>query len=255
MTPIIRYERKNQKVTGLGMMHIGSADYYRRMQQELDTLPYGLFEGVKPPLDEGNILPEKRKHVQEMNELGKAYERIAQALNVTTQKASISYPAAWSNPDIHLDELVNASSSKLMKSLKTVRMVGLFVSVFYEADPGYTTDKLKWAFRNLMGLSAWTSIIPAMGVGADMHKMLLEKRNRLVYAAADGLLDGPGAKEELGIMYGSAHFKGIHRYLRQEGFKEVHREWVPVMDVRSETTLWSLIKEIYFSKDGDDENT
>ncbi len=242
-TPIVQHRRGELIVTSIGTVHIGTSNYYERLQAELDKLPFGFFERVKPLTNEENVPQEKRQYIEGMQRLGELSQRFADYLGIVTQH-QLKYPDNWQNPDITLDELITVAPDKVLKKISGLTDQMDELEEFHETNPEELTALIKGAMKYLSNVPFLRGIVSFLTHGPMYQKIILEKRNQKLFDAMEPELEQPRV-DGFGIIYGAAHLKGIDNFLIHKGFKSEGGVWIPALDLESEISLWHATKTIF----------
>lgn len=231
----------------VGVSHIGSADYYDRIQEVLDDAELVLFEGV-----DGH-----RKEFREMHrhreELGRNHlqAQLARALGLDFQLFALRYDREhFRNSDVssaQLRALFNGEEivpgadldeedmEKLFKQMQTLSLGGRVASSMLtqlEARPEWGRA-MKWSMVMLMG-NLKGDISEYAGIPPDMRQLmhiLIQKRNEVVMEDVRGGLKKLEPGETLAVFYGAAHMADFERrFLDELSARVVETDWLPAFE-------------------------
>ena len=235
-TPVVKYRRGDSAITAIGVIHIGEKRYYHQVQKALDSVSYGFYEGVRPVSDLNSVPESRQKYLAQFTSLGETYRTLAAYLDLVAQKDNLTYADGWRNPDITLDQLIVASPEKVLKKFSRLPESMEKMRLYHEADPLALARVVKGASMFMfkyLGLAITT-------MNWSWNKVILDQRNQTLFEALEPDLE----KEELGIIYGAAHLKGIDRYLRKNGFKQEGAEWLQAWELDQELSFSEALKRI-----------
>jgi hypothetical protein len=234
-TPIVQYRKKGLAITCIGAIHLGNKEYYERLQKELDKFSFGFFEGIKPLTDEKNIPPEKRQYLDGMQKLGEVYRRFADYTGIVTQHG-LKYPDTWKNPDMTLDEFITAASNKTLKKICGLGEGLDKLEKLHESNPEELAAVINGVVRCFYSFPILSAFVSFLTYGPLDQKVILKQRNQMLFDAIDLKLNYSGV-DELGIIYGAGHLKGIDNYLRHKGFKREGELWIPAWNLESKISF------------------
>lgn len=243
-TPILRYKREKSSkktITAIGAIHIAEEAYYKRLQVEIDSHKEGFFEGIKPAINPDSI-PELKKHyVDDIGKLKDIYENFATYIGGVGQKGNLTYPASWSNPDMALDELINAADDKTLDIFTRMKKGSEHMQKLYSVCP----EDVQTICRGLM---KFTFSFPALqelahilinGVDNSFNKLILDERNELLYDAMRPVLNDKSVKD-IALIYGAKHLAGVDNFLFVNGYTLKDTEWVSAWDF-SDVTFGKVV--------------
>ncbi|MBI2076046.1 MAG: hypothetical protein HYT72_02235 [Candidatus Aenigmarchaeota archaeon] len=231
-TPVVGYRRGDAEIVVAGMVHVGLPSYYSRIQAEIDKLPAGFFEGIRPPLDEAAVLPEKRPYIRSLDKLPDIYRTFARYLRMTDQKDSLTYNG-WKNADMTATEFINMAPQRLLRRLQRLERI----RDFEEAHKKHPEELSRFMKGMALFVYRFPFISNALSyaiLGPMNHKLVVTERNRrLFHTMETEAFDVP-----VGVTYGAGHLPGIDRYLRGEGFSRDGDFWVPAWEVDEDKSFW-----------------
>ena len=252
MTP----RRRNDPVVRLvGVTHLGSAEYYGRLQSLLDAEPLVLFEGVGARDKRFMSTREKRYSLQ---------PALAKALGLRFQLASIDYSAdRFVNSDLTMDQLEdvmrrdagkagNAGGKAgggaddlgvgdLMAVMDGSSWAGLlarFGVAFIEASPKLRATVRLVLIETLGAVGGDPS--QSEGMPREMRRLmevLIHERNAAVVADLRRVIDRGRASRRarmpsVAVFYGAGHLPDLERRLRDElGYSAGRDQWFTAFDV------------------------
>lgn len=196
-TTIRNYKRDNKKITLIGVMHIGTTNYYKNIQKELDNTKHNkvLYEGVIG--------------YNKSDFLIKLYNALSDVLGLVFQKKEIKYNKSWIRSDLNIETLISAS-----KKLD-------FNDIENDCDDDFLEELKKFKgsfiFRLIFKTILNTSVILSFFF---RDPVILDLRNyKVILDCINQLKDN----DNICIFYGEAHLKGISSFIKKIGFKEFKR--------------------------------
>ena len=245
-TPIIQHRKSNLSITSLGAIHIGEPHYYDRLQQELDKIPEGFFEGITVVGEETRIPEDKKPYVDDIKKLSDVYKAVANYLGMVTQKDRLKYPGQWENPDMTLDELMLAAPLRVVKSLARVNTTFYRFREEFEAHPEELSKAIRAGFRFMLRFPRLAEYVALLVNGPGYNKVILNQRNQQLFEAMKQKMYEERT-DQLGVIYGAAHLEGIDRFLRYNGFKREGELWIPAWNLDGDLSyfrdIWALSRK------------
>lgn len=240
--PINHYRKRGgQKITTLGAIHLGSPSYYDELQEKINEIDFGFFEGIKKS-EIKEVSAERQKYFESIGKLSQQYENFAKWVGLVTQKDQLKYNN-WVNPDLTMAEFIN-----LMPEKELERFSKIASDTRLEEELGFVyTNHPKELSKVLKDLALFaykhTNLLRFLPVIAvyfkegqlsldpyGANKFILQFRNEHLFEELSKELESP-SQDEIGIIYGAAHLTGIDKYLRKKGFKRDENEkikaWEP----------------------------
>lgn len=224
-TPQIQYRKGEQTITAFGLMHVAMRDYYESIQNAIDIIPRGIFEGVKPLQKLENLTKERRKYVFYLDHLRNNYKLLAEYLDLAAQQDTLIYGDHWVNSDITTEEFINKvpvvflddilSSKQYLESLPAV--FNHNKKIVYEYAKHYLMPSSK--------MEGIINLIKNYKIEREIKQFLVKERNVLLF---DGLTDMLSQQEvsEIGVVYGAGHIGGLNKFLKKNKFKKEGYKWL-----------------------------
>lgn len=227
-----RHPTRDQTVVLYGVVHIAEAEYYARVQQDLDSYTTVLYEGVAPGKDEPTEADKS---------LGDLQKAMGEMLGLTFQKDGINYTRQnLVHADMTMDQLkekMGGGSINPMgqfmdeKQLKTMapflRMAAGFGKMLMQAQPEMR-DRLK---RQMAQQLAGADMQQLGGqMGEKMAQVILIDRNVVCMEVLERQLqtqhDG-----SIAIFYGAAHMPDLEARLEAQGFTLTEKRWMSAWQI------------------------
>lgn len=241
--------REGPTVWLVAVTHLGTPEYYDRLQQFLDASPLVLFEAVRTD-DDGR--PGQREGYSLQSELAKA-------LGLTFQLDAINYDRShFRNSDLHLDQLTrilagvtnaaapgastgtpNAGAVEFGALLQAMTGEGLMgglarVGVGLLRSSPRLQAAMKVAMIEMFSdLPGDLSRIPGLPEGMQqLLRVLIEERNAaVVHDVRDAAGEEP-APASLAVFYGAGHMPDLEARLCKElGYQPVEDRWLKAFEV------------------------
>ncbi|MDR2513101.1 MAG: hypothetical protein LBD01_04850 [Puniceicoccales bacterium] len=259
----IPQDNKHSRVTLISAIHIGSKEYYTKLQHILDSQKLLFFEGVgnhhksrkklsslktlktNKKEEDGNASPVLREEENEEKDL---YTFIATASGLHTQTKCIKYDREhFKNADMSMSQMREILHSErklggkrareatealaLLKEFETALSGSGGLSMFFVRGMLYTM-KDNPALRTLFLFNLATADDeqrpPAFLSGMTrLWHLILHDRNKVAMTFLKKELDSESPAQEIGIFYGAAHMRGMEEILVHEmNYKLVETKWL-----------------------------
>lgn len=213
-----------QQIVLYGVVHIAEAEYYARVQQDLDSYTTVLFEGVAPG---------KEQPTEADQSLGEMQKAMGEMLGLSFQKDGIDYTRKnLVHADMTMDQLKAAlgggsinpmgglmDENQLKNLGPLMKMAAGFAKAMMANNPKMR-DQLKGQMAKQMS-------------GADMSQALGEKMNKaILYDRNDVCLDVLWRQLEaqkdgsIAIFYGAAHMPDLEEKLGKKGWTRSDKRWM-----------------------------
>ena len=222
---LVRYEKGDQVVDLLGMVHVYDQRLYDEANAILKANTYDaiLYEGVKG--EHKNIKPLK---------LGKLYQWLTKASGLALQKLPSTAQrkdSRFIHADIDLSQLSDEQAEQLKKDLNQMRVLEgelEFRKLHGELRKGIKdlqklmelTDDEIGLFLKVLILRMTGEQMEHMISGGNQRKMVLNYRNTVCFNCLKQQLAKKEVKK-VAIIYGSAHMPGLSKHIESLGFKRV----------------------------------
>ncbi len=221
-----RHPTRNQTIVLYGVVHVAEADYYAKVQQDLDSYTTVLYEGVAPG---------KEEPTEADKSLGEMQKVMGELLGLTFQKDGIDYTRAnLVHADMNMDELkermgggtINPMGQfmdeKQMASMAPMmKMIAGVGKMLMQANPRMR-DQLK---RQMAGQLANADMGALGGMGEKMHQVILLDRNAVCMKVLEQQLETQ-QDGSIAIFYGAAHMPDLEQRLAALGFTQAEKRWM-----------------------------
>jgi len=206
-TRTLEFHREgSSKVTLICTSHIGTSRYYENLQNIIDQIPYGLYEGMKYPEDEALEMI--------CATLGYAAELDAKHAGLVHQSGRLKYDeSSWMNSDVAAEEL---SANKLMAMIKTTSDSIKQQELFNRLSQRSPKKAAEYHRKEILWLLDTFLFEPSLL--KEPSNTDEEYRNKLLFANLERLIRSH-AFEEIGVVYGAMHFQDIEPLLEGIGYK------------------------------------
>ena len=228
-----------------GVSHIGSSNYYARLQEELDGVDLVLYEGVNDPVEDGDAKP--LANAAERDDGAQAL--MADMLGLVFQLKHIDYSGDhFEHCDMDMATLMQELSgdngegtqskeafeqmasqmSGEDASLKLLEVLG----VFLKASPQMQSMVKLLLIETLGNLPSDLDSIAGMPPEMmELMTVLLDRRNEVVLERLAKLDKGWGPDKQVAVFYGAAHNVHLEEELRKKGYTQTGELWFPAMGV------------------------
>ncbi len=212
-----------------GVVHVAEADYYARVQRDLDSYTTVLFEGVAPG---------KEAPTEADNSLGDLQMAMGDLLGLTFQKDGIDYTRKnLVHADMNMDQLKEhlgggtispmgqvMSEDQLKKMAPMIKMIAGMGKVFMQGNPRMR-DQLKLQMATQLSQADLSK-----GLGEKMTQVILIERNKVVMEVLERQL---AAQKDgsIAIFYGAAHMPDLEERLAALGFQRTSMRWMSAWKV------------------------
>ena len=225
LTPIILYKRGDSTVKSIATLHVGSAGYYKALQDEIDRTGQGFYEGMEETKGECDLPFLRRllsgpfcKMTEDFN------KKLAEYTGMECQTDALSYPSSWFNVDITVDEMISRLSIKeLLQGLADCAKFRL-----YKRFLRLNQERLSHIFRQF-ARHIYFEGRESSPQGSESENLMVESKNQVLFEALDPMLDR-GDCAELGLVYSTGHMPGIDDFLKARRFVREGERWVPAWE-------------------------
>lgn len=219
-----RHPDKDVEVVLYGVVHIADADYYARVQRDLDSYDVVLYEGVAPG---------KTKPTEADKSLGEMQKVMGEMLGLTFQKDGIDYTRPnLVHADMDMDRLKELMGGKTINPLGQVmsgdqmktmlpmlKMMGKFGAMLMKNNPAMQ-DSLKLKMASQMGNADMSGAL-----GEQATQAILYERNKVVIDKLREQLEVT-THGRIAIFYGAAHNPDLEEHLAGMGFERASKRWM-----------------------------
>lgn len=247
------YISSNSKVTVTlyGVVHVADAEYYKRVQQDLDKYDAVLYEGIKTD----------QKPNPETKGLNAIQKLLGNILGLQFQKDGIDYKRPnLVHADITFEELnksmdgqsitpfgqyLNDDNLKIFTSF--TELAGDLIKSIMDAQPELRSS-LKAQFAQQLNSADVTKIL-----NPKMYQSIVVERNQIVINVLEKQLKECPDKKTYAIFYGAAHMPDFNSRLEKLGYKKTTHRWLTAWHIGegSEENSDSLKEKPKTNKDGD----
>lgn len=249
-----------REIVLVGVTHIGTAGYYRKLQTLLDDSGIVLYEGVD---GDREAFRQMKKEEHELGENSTLQVSLAHALGLTFQLHQIDYNQPhFVNSDVTSQELfrlfrgediVDADAARkdteqLMRNMQAMSAAGqLMVAMLgqLERNPSWSRA-MRWCMVQTLGnirgdISQMAGLPPRL---KDMMTVLIQKRNEVVMEDLEETLRDPEKKGSIALFYGAAHMADFEeRIVKEMGGKELGTEWLTAFRGSLKTSGLNLLEK------------
>jgi hypothetical protein len=222
-----RHPTRDQTVVLYGVVHIAEADYYARVQQDLDSYTTVLYEGVAPGSQEPTEADKS---------LGDLQKVMGEMLGLTFQKDGIDYTRSnLVHADMNMDELkerlgggtINPMGQMLseeqLKSMAPIfKLFAGFGKMMMKSNPELR-DRTKAQFAQQMAGADMGKLGGQMG--ERMARVILIDRNEVAMKVLGQQLEQQD-DGSIAIFYGAAHMPDLEQRLEAQGFTLTEKRWM-----------------------------
>jgi hypothetical protein len=227
-----RHPTRNQTVVLYGVVHIADAEYYARVQQDLDSYTTVLYEGVAP----GSTEPTEAD-----KSLGDLQKTMGEMLGLTFQKDGIDYHRSnLVHADMNMDELkeklgggtINPMgqllSEEQMKQMAPLLKVFMgFGKMLMKNSPEMQT-RMKAQFAQQMAGADMSKLGGQMG--ERTARVILIDRNEVCMKVLEQQLEKQ-QDGSIAIFYGAAHMPDLEQRLEAQGFTLGEKRWMSAWQI------------------------
>lgn len=217
-----------------GAVHIADAEYYQRVQSDLDSFDTVLYELVKPENPE-------TQPTEEMKSLGELQKTMGELLGLSFQKDGIDYTRKhFVHADMTFEEFQAAlgpdsgglspfggliDGKTLARLMPILKMAAQFGKALMDGNPEMR-DGLK---LQLAGQLSNVKNIEQQ-LGQKMAQVILQQRNEVAMKVLASQLEKQ-KEGTIGIFYGAAHLPDFDARLRALGYEPVEKKWVSAWQI------------------------
>ena len=205
-TPVVTYKYEKNSITCVGTIHIGNTEYY--------------------------------ENIKAVNNIKHTYVEIANFFDASTQTV-LSYPSAWVNSDIGAAKFVTEAPERVLKKIRKMPDSVKKLKDKGKDSPEDLNEIMKHIFKFSVKYPKFFSLFaPPVN-----KKYLVNRRNNILFNDLS-LKIKPQIYENMGIVFGAGHLKGINKYLKQNGYKVESTEWLPALNLKTEKKFFDALKAI-----------
>ena len=235
----------SQTVTLYGVVHVADAEYYQKVQKDLDGFDAVLYEAVGGD----------KKHMMEAKKNGgsflSAFQHIfGDVLDLNFQLDSIDYTkdnlvhADIAAEDLQ-DKMKDQDVTPLGQFLKNdtlnsiapfIKKIGPYLKEFLKTQPGLQNG-LKDKFAQQMSQADIRTQFPE-----EFYNSIVVERNKIVIKVLQDQFKNCPQKKSFAIFYGAAHMPDMQKRLEDLGFKQNNKRWM---------TAWK-VEKVEQSEDNDE---
>ncbi len=219
-----RHPSKDVEIVLYGVVHIADADYYARVQRDLDSYDVVLYEGVAPG---------KEAPTAEDKSLGELQKVMGEMLGLTFQKDGIDYTRPnLVHADMNMDQLKEAmggstinplgqvmSQDQLRAMAPMLKMAGQLGAMLMKANPAMQDN-----FKMMMGKQLGNADL-SNALGEKATQAILVERNKVVMSVLAKQLETT-TSGTIAIFYGAAHNPDFEERLGALGFEQTSKRWM-----------------------------
>lgn len=218
---------RDVEVVLYGVVHIADAEYYARVQQDLDSYGVVLYEGVAPG---------KEAPTDADKGLGELQGAMGEMLGLSFQKDGIDYTRKnLVHADMNMDQLKEAmgggtvnplgqfmSEDQLKNMAPFLKMITNMGKAFLQGNPAMQ-NQLKMQMGRQLGSADSNQL--AQGLGKKAAEVILYERNKVALQVLEKQLET--TKEgTIAIFYGAAHMPDLEAKLAEMGFTRTSKRWM-----------------------------
>jgi hypothetical protein len=219
------HPKTDQVVTVIGTSHIGTAAYFKHLQSSINTLCLGgavvHAEGSGLLTDPGAPTPEEAEVLDSLQRCNQLVILRSAQNGWTHQLEGLRYPAHWQIRDLTVLEIVRRIGLPTMHRMARQKLRGVD---WPDTDP---TGPHRFWVMTMLALRSGTSERAATALAkTKAMQVLLHERNKV---ALDGVFV---TDEDVVLVWGGMHVRGIVAGLRERGFEPSGTpEWTTVMNL------------------------
>ena len=204
------------------MIHIGIEDYYNEISNEIKKLDYLLTEGV--PFVRGDI--------------GK-YQKIANKLQLSSQKKSLQLPPDMKIKNIDIDSELFIKSTKQLKIRDKIQFISM--RIFFQFPFFFKKEKILITIKTLLSYPENKEYILKNPLKhyAFKHKekssfdlLIQNTRDEIINKNLEEIIEENKNREyryDIGILFGDEHMPYIYQTLHKNEYKWKFLKEVTVM--------------------------
>lgn len=221
----------------VGVVHIADADYYARLQRELDGYDVVLFEGIKDAATSG--VEWQKRMLEQGGDAGDMQQAFASWFGMRYQLAAIDYARPnLVHADMSSDEFFEAGAGQfgfrrdarplptgLLEVWRKFRALGDVVL----GVPGPLQSLARATFAEALGSE---DIGDSMSLVPGLSELLLDKRNAVAVERFD--VERERARGgSIAVFYGAAHMKDLADRLASRGYRRTGARWLRAWALRA----------------------
>jgi hypothetical protein len=228
-SPIHTYvhPERHSRIDLIGMIHIGEASYYQRVQNIVDARnadgALTHYEMVKRAgTAELTTAPRRvQANVQRVRAIMRNVDSLFEGLDLTHQKKGLMYRQSWENHDTtEIDEAARMSTIPLSGLLMATRAMRAFAQTL---PPNERRDLLVQNLQQTTNnLHSRQSPLKRLLYGNN-ERVIIDYRNDIALEAIDNQLQEE-PESDLVLLWGMGHLAGLGAGLKNRGFSKVDEQ-------------------------------
>lgn len=218
-TPVHEWRRDGQRIRLIGMVHVGEAEYYRRVQAMLDAADRDgaavHYEGVRPQPADAELTAWEREILPGPDAPPRPWMReVAALMGLVYQRDALTMREHWHNVDV--DRLTALRSMGPEAGRRLFERSPAFLDEIGEMSDGarhFLAGALRAVARTM---PATHRLVPAsLTLGRPAMRMVEDWRNILATTAALREVHG----RPVVLVWGAGHLSGMGDILKTNGFR------------------------------------
>lgn len=249
---------QTKTITLVGVSHIGSARYYKKVQAILDKADVVLFEGVDgnhPAFIEATKEKSPERSILQAN-LARALGLVFQLHHIDYEKkhfvnSDLSTPqllALFKGEDMPSGEDARKEMEQMLAGMEQASMtgrVGAEVLAFLKQHPGWSKG-MRWGMIKILGsVSGNLSEYPGLPEHLrTLMTVLIEKRNEKVMQDIHTHLADLKPGQSVAVFYGAAHMHDFEVRLEKEmNVRPLENTWLTAFCANLQTSGLNLLEK------------
>jgi hypothetical protein len=208
-TKVLEYRKDGSPdVVFICTAHIGTRTYYRELEQRVDRIKYGIYEGVGIRSKEADFFYENVVFpliAEEVYWLGLVYQSDFLKVNETS----------WINPDAYVED---STVPEWRAKMEGLLRFGTEHKVFSRLAHGSREKIMEMHRKNLLWELELYFFEPSLMRGWQENTPTLDYRNELLASYLEELIQS-GVSRKIGVVYGAGHLKAVHPFLEGLGYR------------------------------------
>ncbi|MBN2095496.1 MAG: hypothetical protein JW727_05590 [Candidatus Aenigmarchaeota archaeon] len=231
-TPKVTYKASGMpEIVAVGMIHLGSPEYYQKVQEIINSMDRGYYEGPKEDEDAPKEEKEDEK-AEPILSIDQLYTYIAKYAGLQKQKGALEYGETWNISDLTSSEIGENVSGAFVSIIEDSARKLDEMGDFHRWRPGEAARYVRDVF-----MSSLDGPEEKINFDKQTEETLMSSRNAMLYKDLEEEIE-TNKEGKIGIVYGSSHLVGLDRFLLEKGYSREPTEWILAIEWLREPSYW-----------------
>jgi len=220
-TPIIDYmNAAGKRVTYVGAVHIAEAEYFAKLQQELDGHERVFYEAVKKGM--AGLLDRISGGAVLLNSLLSRYKRMARGYKLTFQGKEIEYRDSWENVDKDKKAIIDRLNRSRTVAGGIAKQLLFYIGSALYTGISFLADNFLYIPKRKLSQQVSEEEDDSDNL---LNNTILKYRNQVVMDRLTQFTQGEG--RDVAVFYGAGHLGELHKFVTQNlGYRVQQVRWI-----------------------------